>query len=190
MQAMRCCSRRVRVKRSVILVLITVLGVLVGCQVPGQTGTTTTKPSKLSIPSDAVDAYLALQLLHTSFGGNVICAHDILGSERKGDAVELYLWALCEEFYCDQQRLEQGSGVSLPVAVEGERQDTGAWSLEHRTPRDGADYGQDIGTIFPRRILSQITPSTPEDITEFNRRVSALQVRISIAAQARLAKCQ
>lgn len=166
------------------------LAVLAGCQIPGQTASTTVSPSELPVPNDDLDQYLASQLLHASFGGSVICVHDTLGSERKGDAVDLYLWVLCEEFYCDQQGLEQGSGVSLPVAVEAKRQDSGAWSLEHRTPRDGADHGQDVSAIFPRRILSQVTPGSATEITEFNRRMASLQERITMAAQARSIKCQ
>lgn len=177
-------------KRLLFLCLIAMLGMLAGCQVPGQTARATVSPSEVPVPNDYLDEYLANQLLHASSGGSVICVHDTLGSEREGDAVELYLWALCEEFYCDQQGLEQGSGVSLPVAVEATRQDSGAWSLAHKTPRDGSDHGQDVSAIFPRRILSKIAPGSAEEITEFNRRVASLQESITMAAQARSMKCQ
>ena len=172
--------------KAISLILVVLAAVSVGCQGVVQPETPTVSTSELSPPGEDIDNYLATQLLHASFGGVVFCAHQMLAVESKEGATTSYLWALCQEFYCHQQQLEVGSGVSLPVALEAERQDGGRWSFEHRVPRDGLSYAADIDALFPRRIQRLMAP----EATEFNRRVAALQEAASNAAQAHFASCQ
>ncbi len=171
-------------------ILVVLVVVSVGCQGVVQTETPTVASSELSPPGEDVDSYLASQLLHASFGGVVFCAHQTLAVESKEGATTSYLWALCREFYCDQQRLAGGSGVSLPVALEAKRQDGGRWSFAHAIPRDGLDYGADVSALFPRYIQRLITPQTVEATAEFNRRVAALQDTVTNAAQDHFSSCQ
>lgn len=168
------------------LILVVSVVVSVGCQGVVRTEMPTVASSEQSTPSEDVDSYLATQLLHASFGGVVFCAHQILAVESKEGVTTSYLWALCQEFYCHQQQLEVGSGVSLPVALEAERLDGGRWSFGHRIPRDGLSYDADISEIFPTRVQRLIAP----EATEFNRRVSSLQEAVSNAAQSHFGSCQ
>lgn len=172
--------------KAVSLILVVLVVVSVGCQGLVQTKTPTVSSPELSTPSEEIDGYLASQLLPSSFGGVVFCAHQTLAVESKEGATTSYLWVLCQEFYCHQQQLEVGSGVSLPVALEAKRQDGGRWSFEHRTPRDGLSYDADVSTIFPTRVQRLIAP----EATEFNRRVSSLQEAVSNAAQSHFGSCQ
>lgn len=173
-----------------LIILVVLVVVSVGCQGVTQPETPTVSTSELSIPSEDINGYLASQLLHASFGGDLFCDHELLALESKEDATVIYIWALCQEFYCDQQQIEIGSGVSLPVALAARRQDGERWSFEHRIPRDGLSYGVDVSAIFPSRIQGLITPETAEESAEFNLRVSALQEAVSDAAQAHFDSCQ
>ena len=178
-------------RTTLLVVGIALLSISVAaCRGVGQNQDTAQRPSDLAIPVEAIQSYLAAHLLDASFGGHVFCAYDVLTTEGSSDATVFYLWTLCEEIYCEQRQLSQGSGVSLPVAVRAERQDGGHWSLDHTAPQDGPNYDQEIRTIFPRLIWPAILPASASEVAEFNRRVKTLEDEIAITAQARFETCQ
>lgn len=180
--------RRINVRKA-ILVGIAVLTIsLAACR--GVEQNVSSNSPDLVIPREAMESYLAAHLLDASFGGHVFCAYDVLTTEGSNDATVFYLWTLCEEIYCEQRQLSQGSGVSLPVAVRAERQGNGLWSLDHTAPQDGPNYDQEIRTIFPRLIWPAILPASASEVAEFNRRVKTLEDEIAITAQARFETCQ
>jgi hypothetical protein len=130
---------------------------------------------------ESIENYLVTNVGVTGFDGKVFCAFEMLSVIEKEDEVEIeaYLWVLCQEYYEQNQVLEQGTGMSLPVALivqeRGERDE-----VSHRIPRDGDFYQDDVQTIFPRAIWADILST---DASDYNQRVQALEHEVEEEAQ-------
>src|SRR6185369_2413722 len=64
-----------------------------------------------------VQGYLESRLITPRFGGKVFCSYDLLGALGVEDKTEVYVWALCEEYYVKEGALAEGTAVSLPVKL-------------------------------------------------------------------------
>ena len=72
--------------------------------------------------------------------------YEVLGTEKKGDQVTVYLWVLYRE-YSDAATVE--SGAHVPTVITAELQDGNYVPVEYWEPRDGSYYAQDIRAKFP-----------------------------------------
>jgi hypothetical protein len=100
---------------------------------------------------NAVTSYLDDNLLSPGFGGKVLTAHRVLGSNSE----EVYVWVYAQEFYDDFR--EKGTGLSGPVVLTISSQDEEEIKIiDHRLPRDGSYYPQDIKAMFPKKVQEAI----------------------------------
>jgi hypothetical protein len=122
---------------------------------------------------DSITSYLVEQVGITGFGGKVFCAFEYLDSE-KDPAGNIYVWALCQEYYLEGGAITAGSGISLPVALETQDENGQFQIIAHRVPGDGSYYGPDVREIFPRGTWRQILPQKEAELNQYNLRASEL----------------
>ncbi|MDF2946419.1 MAG: hypothetical protein K0S51_1098 [Bacillales bacterium] len=94
-----------------------------------------------------IEDYLNNNILKPQFGGKVISAFEILGSNK--DNGEIFLWALLTEYYMDGNNLEMGTGRSGPIVLNVELIDDHIKIKGYVQPRDGSYYSKDIEKMFP-----------------------------------------
>ena len=146
------------------------------CQTPREAVPPVDPALGKSIPN-----YLAEEIGIAGFGGEIFCAIEYLDPPQSDDG-EIYLWALCLEFYREEGRLLEGSGISLPVALETQSVGGQFNIVSHRVPGDGSRYGPDVREIFPRGTWEQILPKTDEELNWYNLRANELQTEVRIQA--------
>jgi hypothetical protein len=130
---------------------------------------------------DVVVSYLEANVGSAAFDGHVICAFQVLGSAKGAGQQELYLWTLCQEFYLKAGDLQEGSGVSAPIALTVDMHTDGCRPVDHRMPRDGSLYAQDIRDLFPLSVRAQMQI---QDTRRHSQRVEALQEQVYEKARA------
>lgn len=160
------------------LVWITLIScfLLVSCQSQSPSAVDTDPSLQHSITS-----YLVEQVGISGFDGEIFCAFDYLESARETDQ-EIYIWALCQEYYLEGTSLREGSGISLPVALQTHRVDGQTEIIGCQIPRDGSYYGSDVKEIFPPSSWSKILPNDEEGITQYNQRAAALERETALLA--------
>lgn len=90
-----------------------------------------------------------------SFGGKLFCSYDRLGDEDKGQIIEAYLNAGCQEYYVKDGKLEQGTGGGGP-GMALIRQTTGGYEFVlYNIPRSGSFYADDIDAMFPPKAKNR-----------------------------------
>lgn len=122
---------------------------------------------------ESINDYLVEHVAITGFGGLAFCGHELLNADQ-GKEGFLYLWALCQEYHLEQGPLTDGSGISLPVALQIEPKDHQIEIIGHLIPRDGSYYGPDVRDIFPKSTWSQIMPENEQEINQYNSRANEL----------------
>lgn len=94
-----------------------------------------------------IEKYIREEVMSPNFRGEIFSAHEILGSnEKKG---ELYIWALIEEYYKEDSKIEQGTGMSVPMVLKVDQTEDSLQVISHSIPRDGSYYANDIKDMFP-----------------------------------------
>lgn len=94
-----------------------------------------------------LDGQIAAHHQSESSKENFCCLdYEVLGTEKKGDQVTVYLWVLYRE-YSDAATVE--SGAHVPTVITAELQDGNYVPVEYWEPRDGSYYAQDIRAKFP-----------------------------------------
>ena len=94
-----------------------------------------------------LDGQIAAHHQSESSKENFCCLdYEVLGTEKKGDQVTVYLWVLYRE-YSDAATVE--SGAHVPTVITAELQDGNYVPVEYWEPRDGSYYAQDIRSKFP-----------------------------------------
>ena len=115
----------------------------------------------LTNPAAPVDAKLAVFLdcqiaqHHQSdrSGENYCCLDwEVLGTQREGDLVTVYLWVLYLE-YSDAATVE--TGAHIPTVITAREQEGNYTPVEYWEPRDGSDYAEDIRAKFPPHLQSK-----------------------------------
>jgi hypothetical protein len=99
------------------------------------------EPTKLIPEKEEVIDYLEEEIVEANYEGEVFADYYRFGRDRNN----LYVWAYVSEYYLDNNELKQGSGASLPLAIEFKDGQV----VRHIKPRDGADYNADVRRIFP-----------------------------------------
>lgn len=104
---------------------------------------------KVSVPMEKIlKDYIIKNLGNTSKeGGKTFAAIHIFGTEESDNFINVYLWALAEE-YIWAQGLIQSSGISIPMSVQLKKDADSYIALSYRVPRDGSLYTRDIEDIF------------------------------------------
>lgn len=122
---------------------------------------------------EIIKDYLEKNIGVVGFGGEVFCAHEVFGGEKRGITITEYLWVMCQEYYLENDNLKEGTGSSLPVALILQKEEDIYKVINHKTPRDGNYYSQDIREIFPEKYHAKIFPQPP-DYLEYNQRAKRL----------------
>ena len=104
----------------------------------------------------------------------MFCAYEPLNAVQGAEGM-IYLWALCQEYYLEQESLIPGSGVSLPVALRIQEKNGHYEIIGHLVPRDGTYYGPDVRATFPQNTWSQIMPQGEDEISQYNYRANKLK---------------
>lgn len=130
-----------------------------------------------------IGGYLAANIGISAHGGEIFCAYEPLNATQGKDG-ELFLWALCHEYYLEDGELEFGSGISVPVVLQTEQIDERREIVGHLLPRDGTYYGEDIRANFPRSTWSQIMPESLDEIDAYNVRSDKLKQETEVMAAA------
>jgi hypothetical protein len=108
----------------------------------------------------------------TSFGGKVFCSYDVLGSEARSDGMDVYVWALCGEYYLDNGVLTLGTGSSMPVAIHMQKAGRVYEVVSCEIPSDGMDYMPSIQRIFTAAAIQKMCHENPDC---YNERAQRLQ---------------
>jgi len=117
-------------------------------------------------PGDIKD-FLVEKIGVSAFGGKVFCAYQIMGTEQDSQMTKIYLWVLLQEYYITQHSLEEGTGISEPVAIFVKMQNGKYQIFDYKDAGDGYQY---LTQNFPPSILPLI--NLPTD--EYNQRSASL----------------
>lgn len=127
-----------------------------------------------------VESYLTERVGDAYFGGKDFCAYDVLGADMRSDTADIYVWALCGEYYLDKNVLTLGTASSLPVALHLMRENGRYVVTGHELPREGTDYGPSIQEIFPTDAIEKMCMTNPDC---YNERAERLEKVIEQQAQ-------
>jgi hypothetical protein len=104
--------------------------------------------------SPIIKDYLTQKVASESYGGKAYCAYEVLDAEKSGASGErLYLWAVCQEYYRKNQKLEEGSGSSIPIALTIRTENEKIEVLSHQVPGNGSHYVRDLEAMFSKKAL-------------------------------------
>ena len=129
------------------------------------------------VPSAVIKDYLNQKVGATAYGGKVFSAYQVMGVDRSGQVIKLYLWALVQEYYLDQTTLTEGTGSSEPVVLFIKMQSGKYVLFDFKDAGEGYQY---LTVNFPPSIRRLI--NLPADA--YNLRVSLLTNENLLAARA------
>ena len=119
------------------------------------------------IPSEVIKAYLVQKVGASAYGGKVFAAYQVMGTEQAGQVIKLYLWALVQEYYVEQNTLKDGTASSVPVVLFIKMQAGKTQIFDFKDAGEGYQY---LTVNFPPAILPLI--NLPADA--YNLRVTRL----------------
>jgi hypothetical protein len=139
---------------------------------------TACSPLTAELPRNAdylapVEGYLVENIGIASFGGQVFCSCEVLDTEQEGIKVDVYVWALCEEYYLVENSLNMGTGSSLPVALHLQETGSEYRLLSYEVPKDGLGYGPSIQAIFSPLAIERMCEG---DADCYNGRAERLEL--------------
>jgi len=126
-----------------------------------------------------LDAYLVENIAESSFGGKVFCAYDILAMDMRKDAANVYVWALCGEYFLADGTLTLGTASSLPVVISMKRSFGGYTITGYAFPQDGMGYMPSIRELFPASAIQAMCHEKPDCYNE-----RAIRLEQTIQAEA------
>jgi hypothetical protein len=121
-----------------------------------------------------IGAYLAANVGVSASGGEVFCAYEPLDAEQ-GEDGRIFIWAMCYEYYLEEDTLMPGTGISVPVVLQIEQTDDRYQIVGHLLPRDGTFFGPDVQASFPKSAWPQIMPESLAEIDTYNSRANRLE---------------
>ncbi len=101
------------------------------------------------VSAQYIKDYLIMNYGYQSFGGKVFCGYQPIGIGNDGNTIKEYLWIKCLEYYLNNQKLEIGSAVSLPIVLSVEVRN-GQYKIVDSKDSGGAN--QLVQTNFPLAI--------------------------------------
>ena len=120
-----------------------------------------------------VHDYLRQTIAISSFGDEVFCSFEVLGSDQTEEKLNLYLWTLCSELYIAEGKIKEGAGVSEPVVITLEKIRGEYKIVEHKEPQSGSLYVQSVEEIFPAEYHEQLF-SDRLSVAKYNDRYKIL----------------
>lgn len=123
------------------------------------------------VESDVVARFIVQTQGSGSHDRQVFVSYEVLGEEVQGNLRNLYVWALIEEYYIEEQKLTQGSGSNLPIKIVEESINNEWVPKSYKIPGDGNKYTKDVKEIFPQEAQDKIFASA----AEHNVRVKRLE---------------
>ena len=132
------------------------------------------------VNSSAIANYLQREVAFTSYDGEPFCAYDILDIQPQEQIRALSLWVLCQEYYQNEEGLQRGGAISVPISLNLTSETPEFEVISHRMPRDGSYYPEDLEEMFSAKILAQLKQ---ESTDERNQRVKMLVSQVLKAAQ-------
>lgn len=127
-----------------------------------------------------VSSYLVENIGETSFGGKTFCAYDVLDMEIRADGADVYVWALCGEYYLENNVPTLGTAGSLPVALHLQKSGEQVRLASYEIPLSGGDYGPSIQDIFPPDAIRNMCEG---NIECYNERAERLEENIEEQAR-------
>jgi hypothetical protein len=103
-----------------------------------------------------VEGYLVENIGIASFSGQVFCSYEVLDTKQEEAQVDMYVWAMCQEYYLEGRSLVMGTGSSLPVALHLQGLDGGYRLASYEVPKDGIGYWPSIQAIFPALAIERM----------------------------------
>jgi hypothetical protein len=102
--------------------------------------------------SEIIQKYLEEQVLQPSFDGKVFSSFKLFKKEDN----YIYIWAYMQEYYKKDNKIESGSGWSVPMVIYFFETPSEVRIKNLFTPKDGDMYTKGIHTHFPEEIQKQI----------------------------------
>lgn len=132
------------------------------------------KPAPTTPARDStIEKYLDTQVMQPGFGGRIFSAYKVFSEEDD----KVYLWAFVQEYYEKDGKTMIGSGWSVPLVLNIQRNSGKIIITGHKTPRDGELYAQDIKKMFPKNIRTQIFTFPGSDEMQELQRYSAARAK-------------
>jgi hypothetical protein len=107
----------------------------------------------------AIENYLSAQgdVDSPAFGGKVFTSVKMLGSRKTGNnMMDVYVYAISDEYFYKNGGISPGSGSGLPVAVRADTSGGGFKIAGYSFPGDGDLYSKDLRKLFPVFVRWQI----------------------------------
>ena len=130
--------------------------------------------------SQEVQDFVGSKLISPSHNGKVFVAYKLLGNKTEDNIRTLYVWAYIQEYYKDGNRLREGTGMSLPIAIQTKLLGKIYLPVSYEIPRDGSDYATDVRRIFPTEYHDFIFG---KDIDEKNAELRKLESQVQTNAK-------
>jgi hypothetical protein len=128
-------------------------------------------PAAYQLP---IQDYLVEHIGQSSFGGKVFCTYDMLGADLLSDGADVYVWALCAEYYLVGEIPTMGTASSLPVALHMQVSGGKYRVIGNKVPMDGMEYGTSIQLIFPKETIKKMCRSNADCYNERAERLENL----------------
>jgi hypothetical protein len=119
-----------------------------------------------------IENYISSQkdICDASNGGNLFTTIKVLGVNNiSGTVLNVYVWGATQEYYLDNQNMQEGSGSSLPVLITADTENGKFEITGHKIPRDGNLYTKDIKSLFPLNVQKQIFNLNNETIKSLSQ---------------------
>lgn len=118
--------------------------------------------------------YLVDNCGRADFQGRVYCDYELFGQEESVNLITYYLWALCQEYYFDQEsQLQKGAQISGPVIIEAEVIDGNLVIWDHQLFFDNLEEAHNF---FPEAYHQRLMP----DQDQFHRLERSIDNRAEV----------
>ncbi len=124
---------------------------------------------------EGVEGDLVAAVGQSNFGGKIFCAYDLLGSRGREEEMEVFVWALCREYFLAGQELTSGTASSLPVALHLKKSGDGYALTGFDIPQDGTGFMPSIQAAFPAAAIRRMCLTDAEC---YNGRANRLEQEI------------
>ena len=138
------------------MIALTAIAFAAGCDRPSAREVSTDSVIDVegrSLSPQSINGYLEKTLGFTSAGGQVRCAHTVLGQQ---DA-RVFLETFCMEFVRSADTVTSASGRAGPVALTIAPEGDSLRIVSHEVPADGGGHAESMRRIFPADIVKRLS---------------------------------
>jgi hypothetical protein len=134
-----------------------------------------------TVYTSGMDEYISkAALLTPSHDGKIFVAYKLLGDSLEGSTKTLYVWAYIQEYYVEDGKLQEGSGMSVPIAIQARLIGKYYLPVSYEIPQDGGQYAVDVKRIFPTEFHDFIFG---KDVGEKNDELRKLEKQLQVNAK-------